>query len=296
MKRILLALFLCAFTTSYADIIDVDFSGQVGIRRDHLQWSIAGPNHQPNILSELTWNDLDIAELGFDLRAVTPDSFVGKASMDYGIIFSGKNQDSDYWGDNRTIEFSRSDNNGGDGYVLDGSGGVGYALYYRDYLILDLLIGLSYHTQQLRMTDGLQVIPDFGPFPGLNSQYNAEWWGPWLGIDFECNISTNVQLTAGVEYHLVEYQGEGHWNLRNFTHPFVHQASGNGVIANLGLQGPICNCWEWGIQATHRRFSTNAGTEEQFELIDNQLFLFEQPFNGALWSSTSLSVSLGTWF
>ncbi len=45
------------------------------------------------------------------------------------------------------------------------------------------LLGYSYHEQNLNITDGNQTIPDSGSFPGLNSSYDTEWQGPWIGFD-----------------------------------------------------------------------------------------------------------------
>ena len=46
----------------------------------------------------------------------------------YSWIFDGKNQDSGYAGGDRTLEFSRSNNNSDEGNMLDASFGIGCLL------------------------------------------------------------------------------------------------------------------------------------------------------------------------
>ncbi len=46
----------------------------------------------------------------------------------YSWIFDGENQNSDYAGDDRMLEFSRSNNNSDEGNMLDASFGIGCLL------------------------------------------------------------------------------------------------------------------------------------------------------------------------
>ncbi len=90
-----------------------------------------------------------------------PDLFTPKASFramhGYGWIHHGDNQDSDYDGDNRTIELSRSNNKTEGDNVSDWSAGLGYQfnLADADYLfghkvMLAFLAGYSKHKQNLK--------------------------------------------------------------------------------------------------------------------------------------------------
>lgn len=77
-------------------------------------------------MSELTWDNLEIFGLQAALKAVLKKALYLRASLEYGWIIDGDNRDSDYLGDDRTLEYSRSDNRSDDGRVLDASAGVGY--------------------------------------------------------------------------------------------------------------------------------------------------------------------------
>jgi outer membrane protein Pom len=151
------------------------FAGTFGYRSDDLRWNIAGDTegNNPNILSELEWEDLGI----FQIKGSNVTVFRGvylKGSLAYGWIFSGDVQDSDYLGDNRALEFSRSNNNADDGNTMDASMGIGYQFLFRSGFIgISPMIGYSHHEQNLIMTDGNQTVasiptPPLGGFEGLN--------------------------------------------------------------------------------------------------------------------------------
>ncbi|MFA5259602.1 MAG: hypothetical protein WC450_00045 [Candidatus Omnitrophota bacterium] len=80
-----------------------------GLRQDDLVWSIGYPGG-PNILSELTWDDVESIQLKGRADLTFYDHFVLDGMYAYGDVYDGTNQDSDYLGDFRTYEFSRSRN------------------------------------------------------------------------------------------------------------------------------------------------------------------------------------------
>lgn len=225
-----------------------DLSVENAYRRDSLDWNIAGYTHMGqyvNVLSELTWDDVEIYQLsaeGLYRFGRQPDAKVAgslKGRAAYGWIFAGENQDSDYLGNNRTDEFSRSNNNADDGHTIDllAGGGVRFA-WLQGRLSLTPLVGLSYHQQKLTISNGYQSIPALGPFPGLDSSYTAEWFGPWIGADFEWQVIPRLVLGTGLELHAVQYDGEGNWNLRDdLQHPRSFKHDGEGVGAVLVLKG-----------------------------------------------------------
>ena len=74
---------------------EFDFSLSNSYRKDDLDWNIAGnrSGNNPNILSELTWDDLEIYQLKFQAKTVVPKIFYLRGSFAYGWIFDGQNQD-----------------------------------------------------------------------------------------------------------------------------------------------------------------------------------------------------------
>lgn len=222
-------------------------------RRAQLDWNIAGDlsGHNPNIRSELTWRDLDIAQVSAVASAAMGEHVVIQAGGDYGEVASGKNQDSDYAGDNRSLEFSRS-NNDAAGSVSDAGIGLGYRFRFFSqeagrHVLVTPMAGYSVHYQNLTIGNGAQTIPATGPIAGLNSTYDAGWEGPWLGLNMRFEVSERTTIVADTAYHWADYTARADWNLRNdVAHPvsFRQGANGAGVVAALAVTHTLNRDWE----------------------------------------------------
>lgn len=215
---------------------------KTGYRRDELRWSIAGLGGQPNILSELTWKDLDIATVNLGATLYTKENWLVNFDFLYGEIYDGKNQDSDYFGNNRTLEFSRSNNNADEGSVMDLSVGFGKRYEWslnestRTRFEWRPMAGLYYYSQDLKAVDGYQTIPALGSFPGLDSSYDTTWYGPWIGIENLFIKQGAFELGLNVKYHYAFYDATAQWNLRSdFAQPesFTQKAEGGGFVTEL---------------------------------------------------------------
>jgi hypothetical protein len=264
---------------------DWQLSIDIGYRTDDFDWNIAGDisGNNPNILSELTWSDLEILQLEFGVAKIFPNGFVLKGEIAYGFILDGENQDSDYFGDNRTGEFSRSNNSANDGSTSDVSIGLGY---YNPVLSVPIssvwnfslgttlpIIGFSFHGQNLTITEGFQTIPPLGPFPGLNSSYDAEWYGPWVGLELNAKIykrdvtSPAHEFLFGIEYHWADYYAEANWNLRtDLAHPksFEHEADGSGIVFWFGHNYFFNPQWSLNIIYKYQKWETDPGIDRVF--------------------------------
>jgi hypothetical protein len=217
-----LILLICppnAFSQSF------ELSISTGRRSDNLDWNIAGfaPSvfgpDPVNVLSELTWSDIESQEVRVGLRVLLK-RFLIKGEADYGFITGGANQDSDYGGNDRTQEYSRSNNSADDGSVWDLSGAVGYQYKFPALGgVVDLIpmAGLSYHRQNLTITNGFQTLatpgltPPLGPFAGLDSTYEAGWAGPWIGAELAYQRG-KLKLFGNFELHGTYFSSEANWN------------------------------------------------------------------------------------
>lgn len=266
-----------------------EFYLDAGYRSDKLEWSIAGGG--VNILSELTWDDLDIyqirggGEFSLDRGGSSSPPLHFKGEIAYGWILDGENQDSDYAGDNRTLEWSRSINDAGEGNVLDISGGAGLRFSFNEAKIfLTPMVGWSYHEQNLTMTDGYQAIsdqaiadaffgpgvislPDVGPIQGLDSTYDARWYGPWIGFEFKFNPPSPLSFLLSAEYHWGWYEGEGVWNLRNDLAQdpsFKHEADSRGTIVKGGGRYALSETWNLRLNIEFKDWETDPGTDRTY--------------------------------
>ncbi len=256
---------LAVSTQVYSRETSLDF--RLGYSQDFLQWSIASTlsgTVTPNILSELTWQNIDVIQLyaGVEHYLDSRQRFAFIGHVSYGSIYSGDNQDSDYNGDNRTAEFSRSNNASDEGSTTSFSLALGYDIFSTTNIVLMPMFGYAEHKQNLKMTDGFQTIPASGAFAGLNSSYDASWSGPWLG--FKLGNRGDIRFYLDYRAHIVEYVGLANWNLRtDFQHPvsFRHDADGFGQTLQLGLAFDVSERVALGVNYTYQDWQTDPGLD-----------------------------------
>jgi len=294
-------------------MFETDLVFSAGYRQDDLDWNIGGyllPDYYVNVLSELTWDDLKSYQVKFQGSLIFPNIIALRGIADYGWIFDGDNQDSDYAGDDRTWEFSRSNNNSDDNNVWDVSLAIGYPFRAGRKVIgtITPLVGYSYHEQNLKMTDGVQTIatpgitPALGPFNGLDSSYETEWYGPWLGIDMNFKadeiktFAHRFETFFSYEYHWADYEAEADWNLRDdFQHPksFTHDADGNGWIIRTGFNFVLQRNIALNFSYDYQDWSTDSGTDKTFYADGTNS---KTRLNEVNWTSYSLGLGVSVRF
>ncbi|MBN1141974.1 MAG: TonB-dependent receptor [Deltaproteobacteria bacterium] len=237
--------------------IETQLKFSEGLRSDGLDWNIAGTmaGTNPNILSELTWENVLSHYMEGELtirgerKLFSPYIWLFGG---YGWIFDGENQDSDYFGNNRTLEFSRSKSDADDGEVWDFGANLGLAFQFSGknaFFSIIPFIGYTYRAQDFTMTNGVQVLDPYslfggtGPFPGLDNSYETRWYGPLTGLRLEyklldLNQKKRFMFWLEGDYTRFDYEAEANWNLRtDFAHPksFEHSAEGDGYKLRGGF-------------------------------------------------------------
>lgn len=284
----------------------------IGYRSDELKWSVAGnrAGSNPNILSELSWEDVKSLELSaqnklvFDRVPYLERQSQLLVDLSIGKILSGDVRDSDYAADNRSNEWSRSDNQADEGFLfaLSGSWGPCFEIEPVRGLTITPLVGYAFDMQALSMTDGEQVVsepslkparfsdpPSVGPIPQLDSDYTAYWYGPWIGGRADFQLGDKLDLSLNLQYHIVEFFAQADWNLRSeFEHPvsFEHEADGRGIVCNLkaGYQfSPVLSLL---VNLNIQEWSTDAGSDRTY-LADGTVSTSK--LNEVEWSSFALT-------
>lgn len=201
------------------------------------------------------------------------------ASIGFGSISGGSGSDTDR--DNPAaggvIVFSESTQDiYGDitRYTLDFS----YRKTYSDnnQSPWGIMFGFLHYEDSLIITNGVQTIsengwwwdpypnPPLGPFPNLYSTYDFSWNALKIGASYHHEFADCIYLTGSFSaYPLVQYQGEGYWNLRDMT--FKHKATtGFGYESALGLRYLITDTTE--LSAGYRYFHLKAenGTDTTY--------------------------------
>jgi len=288
-------------------LIEGDIRFSLGPRFDSLDWSTAGNgDYHPNVLSELAWTNLHSHQLTLEGSLNLGPHFYGRGAVSYASIVGGQVRDSDYDGDDRTLEYSRSISQTSDDNMWDFSAGIGPPFRIGQHrLVLAPLMGFAVHRQNLRITDGIQVIaspprtPPLGPLDDrLNSTFQAQWQGPWVGMDLRYKTAQHplrsaMEFGLSLEYHFaVSYSAEANWNLRSdLQHPvsFRQSAQGQGLLIN-GV---------WSIQV-HRRVGFSFGLKYQnWTTSSGTIYIYradglvrQARLNSANWESTSFSMGV----
>ena len=282
-----------------------------GIRLDSLDWSIAGTisGDSPNILSELTWSDVESYQLSLSQRSYYKRNFYVRVGINYAWIQDGTVRDSDYAEDNRGTEWSRSISESSGDKIWGTSWGVGYAFHSRrKRLSIAPIFGLSYRAQHLRISNGIQYIaedneiagtPDIGPLSSqLNSTYQTRWISSWLGCDLRYRFQDRapryspIELGLALEYHWADYYAQGDWNLReDLAHPksFQHDTLGQGISLTGECLLELADHWSLALTMNYQRWSTEPGTA-YFFLQNGDIT--ETRLNEVNWESTSLMIGL----
>ncbi len=263
-----------------SDHIDASIGLSAGLRFDELEWSIAGnaSGTNPNILSDLDWKRVLSHQLTLSGDLLVNRHFYCRGHANMAWIKNGSVRDSDYRGDNRTQEYSRSINDTNGDELYDLVAGAGYPFYFQqNRLFLAPLLGMSWHAQNFRITDGTQVIseeppstPPIGPLDSrLNSTYSARWIGLWIGCDLRYQMAGLNRKTLPIEWGLSmvyhfwgEYSAEADWNLRgDLAHPksFEHEADGRGGSLTAKCHMPINQRVRINLIASYTRWTTDEG-------------------------------------
>ena len=294
-----------------SDWIEAIFTLTAGYRTDKLNWHIAGnlQGTAPDVLSELTWTGLEIFELKLANRTVVGKRFHLRGHLDYGTVISGDNRDSDYAGDNRTQEFSRSLNGVNGHNVWDGSVGAGPGFaFFESSLTICPMIGYAVSEQDLNIVDGNQVFTappattPTGPFESLDSRYQTRWTGPWVGLDLLFSAPwtqgpfTAVDVRFTGEYHRLGYDAEANWNLRSdFNHPvsFVHEADGEGFAAGAAIRLAMQHRWGIHVGMQLREMTAGNGVDRTFYADGS---VVETRLTDVRWRTFSLQAGLSCRF
>ncbi|MES2663919.1 MAG: hypothetical protein V4629_11530 [Pseudomonadota bacterium] len=252
---------------------DVSFALRSGKHEGDFKWSIGNDAAGPNVLSELTYDNLDITLQGIEIGFQPKNAFgkssrwSGEVTILKGVINDGLAQDSDYDGDNKTGEFSRSISSIEDSDLNVNHFTIGWVARRSKNYEAKFIAGYGNLSQTLRKTDSIQVLsiddrsPTEGPISGLDSLYETDWKGPSLGLS-QSLIKNNHRFQLNVEIQSVTYEATADWNLRqDFAHPvsFTHDAEGVGTTLSFNYQWTFYQGWNFLAQLDKQKLRATNG-------------------------------------
>lgn len=270
----------------------------MGLREDSLSWNIAGPFRTPNIASELNWKDVRSVEVSLNGGASILCSWPVHLSGSYGWIYAGKMTDEDFFGEDRSGLFLKSRAKASRGEVFDLSLDGGHTFFLKKGVQLTPRIGYRLSEQHLKEFHGFTEFnltdpDDVGPIEGLNSGYNAKWYGPFLGIKADVPLFGGL-LGFGFDYHYPNYSARGKANLRtDIVGDYVHRSRGFGKEFFARYQAAFQEICLLELKLKWGKFWTKRGDEgETVETADQGRVPVKVDLNRVEWKSKSVSAHL----
>ncbi len=297
---------------------DTTWGFTVGARVNNFDWNIASDatgTATPNILSELEWRDVVLLEGEAEIRHEEPlDIFFIEGglhlegSINAGLPVSGENQDSDFNGDDRTDEFSRTIADTG-GYSVGGKAAVGYRIYLTGdpsrravaiarnakarrerkahaikkatnkaipAITMTPLAGYSVQQQRYSMSDVVREIPAGGILGvrDFDAHYLATWYGPFIGLEADISGKKNMVRLRG-EYHYLDFYGEGFWRGRTVFRQdpsYKHEANGDGFLMNAEYAYALDDDYALTVDAMYNLREAEYGIDRTY-FVDNDTAL-----------------------
>lgn len=270
----------------------------VGLREDSLKWNIAGPQRKPNIASELDWERVRIVDASLEGGALLSLSWPLHFSASCGKIFDGRITDKDFFGEDRSGLFLKSVSKASRGEVFDLSIDVGRTFFCSKGIQITPVAGYCLSEQHLKEFDGFTEFnlidpEDVGKIRGLNSGYNAKWYGPFMGVNADVPLFGGC-LGLGFDYYYPSYSARGKANLRtDLIGDYIHKSRGFGKEFFAKYQGVFREKFLFEFKLKWGKFWTKRGDEsETVETADQGRVPLKVDLNRVEWKSKSLSAHL----
>ena len=301
----LLLLGIFAIDSAWAQApFDIQIHSGMGTQTGTLQWSIAGDasgKTGPNVLSELTYRNVSYSVFEASGEVRFNEGWLSDSTLflEYrkGQANDGQAQDSDYNGNNRTQEYSRSTSSTNNSSMDALTIGVGYRFYLSDHTSLQPMAAFTQNHQTMLMTDGTQVVDTYNPTNigafrnPLDSRYATSWTGGWAGLQWHYETPTQ-RFGLSVKEYAMDYHAEANWNLRkDFAHPksFEQWSYGNGTGIDLSYQYLVSENFSLWANWFKQSWKANPGRDRVY-FADGTTS--DSHLNGATWDSTGVSLGL----
>ncbi len=127
-------------------------------------------------------------------------------------------------------------------------------------------LGHAEQEQNFVFTDGEQIISSddsrpVGAIDGLNSSYEAQWSGPWIGFEMWEKVGSHTILFRYQHYE-VDFEATGNWNLQ--ASHFEQEADGEGGTMRIEYQYSFSDYLSLGTVYNWNRWVAKKGTYTLF--------------------------------
>lgn len=250
----------------------------VEVSNTEVNWSIAagpGQNYTPNVLSELDFQSIKGRGIGLeggyihrlnDKWALYIEAEARTSSLDSGDV-----RDSDYHGDNRTEEFSRSyaETSGDKDERISGAIGFKYRWFGNRGHYVTLIVGMQELDFDLDIAKGVVYIPEENrgmEIEDLKSSYDSHFESNYFAFGTE-HVFQWGTLGLRIERHQLEFDSTANWNLRGeFAHPvsFSQTGEGEALLWTLCYSYPLNDSWDVYATFNDRSYEVKDGYDHSF--------------------------------
>lgn len=248
LRPLLLVMLIYCATQQAVQAREYDtFIWSVGFVDESIKWSSAGDlaSANPNIGQSFEIPSIELVNIGFVIKDTNSSGVVGLLEIDYATVTDGPARESRYSGDNRSNEYYRQTSEAKGGRFLRGSLGFGtdFKLLSDDFIITPL-VGYVVNSQRYQLENGKQTISSapstatLGAINQLNSRYETDWNGFWLGVDFIAGAKNQLSVSGNIRYYQLDYEAEAYWDKQTDFEPspsFTHIAEGDGTAVKVEL-------------------------------------------------------------
>lgn len=237
-----------------------------GYWQEDLRWSIAGnlQGRNPNILSELVWEDLRGPQIHASLRWNAWKRFYLQGSFSRSFIVAGQATDTDYEGDNRTDPSFHASLDSDQGGSTFASAGIAYDLWRNGRCYFIPQVGNRMSWQAVYLLDREQS----GREEELQGTYKTRWNGPYISLEPGVFLTERLTANAVLTYYLIRYQARASWHLiEDFQQPvsFRQWANGQGLDARAGLSLQLRPSFlSVYVSGNYFYWKTDSGTDELY--------------------------------
>ncbi|MGB3066424.1 hypothetical protein ACR78Z_18665 [Sphingobacterium thalpophilum] len=276
------------FSLNYSYAQDKDFQISVGSQLyiSKLDWSIAGTidGTDPNVLSELKYSN--VLTLGPELEFVYRVHKKISVFLDYqrGLTISGKANDRDFSGDNRTNMTYDETFLSNKGYQSSIKLGGRYT--FLNFNRISFNTGAHINQNKHRFYLLKDEIPD------LNTTYDTRWKVLSLNIGADYIMNKETSISSEVAYSFIKYGSKANWNLiKDFQHPlsFEQWANGNGWSIKIQVERKIADRFNLYIGMLSGKQSSSDGVDIAYYKYGNSK---TTRFNGSSYYTTGVSFGL----
>ena len=257
-------------------------------RDTNLNWNIAGDANgaNPNVASELSWTNIKSNHLGVGLNWNDGNYFLNTLA-EYGLIYSGNAQDSDYNLDDRQGEYMRAITDASKGFMIDTQINYGKNFIISSDFKVALSAGYGSHTQHLSLYDGVEVISNT-PLDNLDSVYEAKWNGPQVSMNAGYRLNNNI-ISIGYTHQRVALKNYIDWNLRSdLEHPksMTQSANGSGSLLSIGVEHALSNKSSLTLKVISRDYTADGMHTFHNVFADNDI----QKLNAVNWQTQEIQL------